>query len=814
MASEAKNLLLPNGYWVIDMQGEETPQLEEYIQDEGEESSRHERQFKVPEVVGILPIRNAVAFPGTVTPLAIGRERSKRLLENTKPNKTLIGLLTQRNPETDEPGFGDLYRVGSIASVLKVIKMPQGTTNVIVHSLVRFEVVEPVTSEPYLKARIRPVEDRGRMTKTLKALMLSVRQTANRVIALSHNVPDEASVLLENIDGPSPLADFLAANLGLSITEKQELLEEFDAGKRLEKISFALAKQLEVLELSHKIQGRVRESIDKNQREYFLQEQLKVIQSELGQEDRRTEELKELRESIKKAKMPEKVEVEALRELDRLAKTPPASPEYSVIRTYLDWVCELPWSVQTTDQLNINKAERMLNRDHYDLIKVKKRILEFMAVRKLNPMGKSPILCFVGPPGVGKTSLGKSIARAMGRKFIRISLGGIRDEADIRGHRRTYIGALPGRILQELRKCGSKNPVFMLDELDKIGADFRGDPASALLEVLDPEQNNSFTDHYLDQPFDLSAVMFIGTANYMEPVPPALKDRMEVIELPGYTEMEKLNIARKYLVPRQFKEHGIGENKLQLGDDALLEITRSHTREAGVRNLERNIAAVCRAVATEIAKGRMRHGNITKKDLAKILGPAEYESELALRSGIPGVATGLAYTPVGGELLFIESASMPGKGKLQLTGQIGDVMKESAEAAFSLVKANAKKLGFEADRFRKFDYHIHVPAGAIPKDGPSAGVAMFTSLVSLLLGKATRPEAAMTGEITLRGLVLPIGGLKEKILAAKQAGIKTVILPARNKKDIPDVPKEARKGIKFAFVKNVDEALRIAIDTR
>jgi ATP-dependent Lon protease len=640
---------------------------------------------------------------------------------------------------------------------------------------------------------------------------MGVRRAAGRVIQLSPNVPEEAAVLLENIENPSALADFLAANLNIKTPEKQELLEELDAGRRLEKVSVALANQLDVLEMSHKIQGKVRESIEKSQREYFLQEQLKAIQSELGREDSQTEELKQIKNNIKKAKMPKKVEDEAFRELDRLSKIPPVSPEYSVIRTYLDWVCELPWSVQTEDRLDIRRAEKTLNEDHYDLKKVKKRILEFLAVRKLNPTGKSPILCFIGPPGVGKTSLGKSIARTLGRKFIRISLGGIRDEADIRGHRRTYIGALPGRILQELRKAVSRNPVFMLDELDKIGIDFRGDPASALLEVLDPEQNNTFTDHYLDQPFDLSKVMFIGTANYTEPIPPALFDRMETIELPGYTEMEKLSIAKKYLVPRQLSENGLSKNRLAIKDDAILSIIRNYTREAGVRNLERNIAAICRNIATQIAKNEKRRATITKNELPKILGPAQFESELALRTGIPGVATALAYTPVGGELLFIESALMPGKGLLQLTGQIGEVMKESAQAAFSVVKANAKKLGIEADRFKKFDYHIHVPAGAIPKDGPSAGVAMFTSLVSLLLGKPTRPDVAMTGEITLRGLVLPIGGLKEKILAAKRAGIKTVILPARNKKDLPDVPPEAKKGLQFKFVKTTSDALKIAL---
>jgi len=804
-------LAVMSNTWLLDLMAEETAGIDPYPYDDDSQSRTRGHKFKLPEVIGILPIRNAVAFPGTITPLAIGRKKSKALIDQTVPNESIIGLLTQRNPDIERPEFDNLYSMGTAASVLKITKLPQGSIHIVVHGIVRFRILEIVASRPYLKARVESLYAKFKMTKKLAALMVSVRQAANRVIALSPNVPEEASVMLENIDNPSSLADFLAANLSLDVTQKQQLLEELDAAKRLERISVILANQLEVLELSHKIQGRVKESIDKSQREYFLQEQLKAIQTELGQKDVRSDELKQVAQNIAKAKMPKKVEAEALRELDRLSKIPPASPEYSVIRTYLDWVCELPWSVQTKDQLDINKAQRILNADHYDLRKVKRRILEFLAVRKLNPAGKSPILCFVGPPGVGKTSLGKSIARAMGREFVRISLGGIRDEADIRGHRRTYIGALPGRILQELRKCGSKNPVFMLDELDKIGSDFRGDPASALLEVLDPEQNSTFTDHYLDQPFNLSSVMFIGTANYTEPVPPALRDRMEVIELPGYTETEKLKIAKKYLIPRQLKEHGLSKQRCTLKDDAILALLRGYTREAGVRNLERHIAAICRAVATSIAKGRRRQATIGRQDLARILGPAQFESELALRTGIPGVATALAYTPVGGELLFIESASMPGKGQLQLTGQIGDVMKESAQAAFSVVKANARKLNIEPSRFSKFDYHIHVPAGAIPKDGPSAGVAMFVSVVSLLLGKPTRPDVAMTGEITLRGLVLPIGGLKEKILAAKQAGIKTVILPARNRKDLPEVPREAKRGLKFRFVRNTSEALKIAL---
>ena len=812
MASNVKNLTPFGNEWLIEVAGPDSNDSTSYLstQDTGLPDANH--VFKLPEALSILPIRNAVVFPGTVIPLAIGRQKSKRLIEDVRPNETLIGLVAQRNPQTDNPDLDDLYQVGTLASVLKVIKMPHGSIHIIVHGIARLKIEKKVSDKPYLKANVKLLEVQSRMTKRVKALIVNVRQAANRVIELSHNVPEEASVLLENIENPSALADFLAANLNLEIPQKQRLLEQLNATKRLEAISVALAKQLEVLELSNKIQGRVRESIEKGQRELFLQEQLKAIQSELGREDRQTEELKQLHKDIKKAKMPKKVEAEALRELDRLSKIHPASPEYSVIRTYLDWICELPWAITTDDRLDINKARRILNTDHYDLRKVKKRILEFLAIRKLNPKGKSPILCFVGPPGVGKTSLGKSIARAMGRKFVRISLGGIRDEADIRGHRRTYIGALPGRVLQELRKCNSKNPVFMLDEMDKIGSDFRGDPASALLEVLDPEQNFSFTDHYLDEPFDLSAVMFIGTANYTEPIPPALHDRMEIITLPGYTANEKLNIAKKYLVPRQLTEHGLNKNNLTIKDDAITAIIRSYTREAGVRNIERNIASICRAVGTDIATGTKRRATIGRKNLATILGPPQFESELAMRTATAGVATALAFTPVGGELLFIESASMPGKGKLLLTGQIGDVMKESAQAAFSVIKAEAKKLNIDAELFGKRDYHIHVPAGAIPKDGPSAGIAMFTSLVSLLTNKPVLPGVAMTGEITLRGLVLPVGGLKEKILAAGQAGIKRVILPYRNRKDIPEIPKEAKKGLKFTFVKNIREVLKNAFD--
>lgn len=779
-----------------------------------QENGKSETEFRLPDEIGILPIRSAVAYPGTVMPLAIGRERSKRLISDIEPQETLFGLVAQKNPDVEDPVAADLYTVGTVASVLKVIKMPHGSVNVIVHGQARFKIKKFTATEPYLKAKVELVRTATRYTKKLQALVVGVRNTASRVISLSPNVPEEASMLLENIQDPSALADFLAATLNIPIDEKQLLLEETNAHKRLEKISVALANQLEVLELSHKIQGQVRDSIDKSQREYFLQEELKVIQAELGQDDRRTEEIKELHAKLKAAKMPKAVEAEALRELDRLGKIHPSSPDYSVIRTYLDWMCELPWAKRTADMLEIARARRILNRDHYGLEKVKRRILEFLAVRKLNPHGKSPILCFSGPPGVGKTSLGRSIARAMGRKFVRISLGGIRDEADIRGHRRTYIGALPGRILQELRKCGSANPVFMLDEMDKIGQDFRGDPASALLEVLDPEQNNSFTDHYLDQPFDLSNVMFIGTANYTEPIPPALMDRMEVLKLPGYTQKEKQQIATKYLIGRQLKENGLEKTQLEIRDAALTELINGYTSEAGVRNLERAIGSICRYVATQIAEKKRRKAVIGPKDLPAILGPHKYESELAMRTATPGVVTGLAYTPVGGEILFVESAMMPGKGLLVLTGQIGEVMKESAQAAFSIVKANAKTLEIKPEIFAKHDFHVHVPAGAIPKDGPSAGVAMFASLVSLLTNRSARPDVAMTGEITLKGLVLPIGGLKEKILAAKQAGIKTVILPQRNEKDLVDVPREAKTGIKFTFVSKADEALKTILEKR
>jgi len=771
-------------------------------------------QLEIPTELAILPIRNGVAFPGTVMPLTIGREKSKRLLDDILPEVKIVGVFAQKDAQIEEPSFEDLYSVGCACVILKLLKMPDSNISIVVHGLTRVVIKQPLSTEPYHRAQVQVLEDRAVPSKDLEALTLSVRQTARRIITLSPSVPEEAALVLDNITEPGALADFLAANITAKLSDKQELLETADVKERLSKLTKLMGQQAEVLELSNQIQTKVRESIDKNQREYFLHEQLKAIQKELGEADQRTTEVAELQEKIAKAKMPEAVEKEALREVERLSKIPQQSPEYSVARTYVDWLCELPWSISTSDNLDIRRAAKQLDNDHYDLEKVKKRILEFLAVRKLKPSGRSPILCFVGPPGVGKTSLGKSIAAALGRKFIRISLGGIRDEADIRGHRRTYIGALPGRIIQEIRKAQSRNPVFMLDEVDKIGQDFRGDPASALLEVLDPEQNYSFTDHYLDVPFDLSKVMFIATANYMEPVPPALKDRMEVIELPGYTEVEKLHIARRFLLPRQLDEHGLSDGQLKLSEKALVSLIQSYTREAGVRNLEREIAGICRAVAAKIAKGRKKPKEINEKSLPSYLGPVKYEPELALRTSIPGVATALAYTPTGGEIMFVEATYMPGKGQIIITGQLGNVMQESVKAAHSLLRSQTKKLGIKDNVLSESDIHVHVPAGAVPKDGPSAGLAIYVALVSLITDKPVNPNIAMTGEITLRGLVLPIGGIKEKVLAAHRAGIKCIILPARNRKDLVDIPKEVRTQMKFRFVSQTSQGLSLALKSQ
>ena len=805
---------------------------------------------QVPEILPLLPVRGSVGFPGSVMPLTIGRPRSRQLLDEALTAEKIIGVITQRNESVEDPAPTDLYPVGTASLVLKMIRNADGNLNILTHGLVRFRVLEILGTEPYLRAKVEILPDKTpASTPDFELLVKSVRQAAERMIQLSPNVPDEATGVINSIDQPGMLADFLASNLSGDFQEKQSLLEEIDVTKRLERVREKLASRIEILELQEKIQDQVRSSIDKSQRNFFLQEQMKAIQKELGLDQGPEADVAELKKRLDEAKLPEAVKKETDRELGRLSAIPQASPEYGVIRTFLETVAELPWSKATVDDLDIRKARRILDRDHYDLEKIKQRIIEFLAVRRLNPDGRGPILCFVGPPGVGKTSLGKSIAASLGRKFVRVSLGGVRDEADIRGHRRTYVGALPGRIVQELRKAGSNNPVMMLDEIDKLGADFRGDPSAALLEVLDPEQNNSFTDHYLGVPFDLSRVIFICTANVMDPVPAALRDRMEVIEVPGYTQNDKLSIAKKYLLPRQLKEHGVTAKQVKLPTQTIEAIIDDYTREAGVRNLDRTLAAVIRGTAAKIVEERLKHedtktrrntknpkdgngqvaapignrqsaiGNglvgdslitVQPADLAGLLGPQRFESELAQRTATPGVVTGLAYTPVGGEILFIEATQMPGKGNLQLTGQIGDVMKESVQAAYSLLKHNAVPLGIEPEVFAKTDVHVHVPAGAIPKDGPSAGIAMYTALASLFLNKPVRPDLAMTGEITLRGLVLPIGGVKEKTIAAQRAGIKTVILPKRNEKNLVEIREEVRKQLKFEFADTVEEVLAIA----
>ncbi|MCC7349371.1 MAG: endopeptidase La [Phycisphaerales bacterium] len=770
------------------------------------------QQLSIPHLLPILPIRNIVVFPGTVMPLNVGRQKSKNLLDEVMPGDKLIGVITQRNAETEDPQQADLHAVGVAATILKLFKLPDGNQSIIVHGLARFRLVSLEQTTPFAVGRIEILEDQLTGGPELDALVASVRQQANRVIELSPNTPDEAAQVLNSITQPSALADFLAANLQAETAEKVSMLEELDVEKRLRMIASRMATQLDVLELQNKIQSQVKENIDKSQRRYYLQEQLKAIRKELGEGDALGGgEVETLRERLVAAKLPENVMKEANRELSRLESIPSASPEYGVIRTYLQILSELPWSITTDDKLDLVEARKILDRDHFDLDKVKKRIIEYLAVRKLKPDGQGAILCFVGPPGVGKTSLGKSIAESMGRRFIRVALGGVRDEADIRGHRRTYIGSMPGRIIAELRKAGTRNPVMMLDEVDKLGADFRGDPASALLEVLDPAQNHTFTDHYLDVPFDLSKVLFIATGNTMDTVPGPLRDRMEVIEIPGYTESDKLDIAKRYLVPRQLEANGLTGKQVKFQDAALRWIIESYTREAGVRNLERNIGSVARGIAAEVVGGKTDKSIVSRETVTQTLGPVKFEPELASRTSVPGVATGMAYTPYGGEILFIEASRMPGKGLITLTGQIGDVMRESATAAFSLVRSRAKAMGIDPQLLSESDIHIHVPAGAIPKDGPSAGVAMFTALASLLLNKPVRHDLAMTGEITLRGLVLPIGGLKEKTLAAKRAGIKQVIVPKRNEKDLTEIPAEVKNSLEFHFVENTDQVLQIAL---
>ena len=772
-----------------------------------------QEELVIPEELPVLPLLDTVIYPQMVTALGVSTERELKLLDYVLTGNRLLALALQKNPKEKEAGPEDLYGYATAAVVLQMLKMPDNSARMLVQGMTRLKLTQFVREEPYLVARVEPLEDIVEEDKEMEALTRSLSDQFIKMISMSASLPDELKIAVMNIEHPGRLADMIASHLSISVHEKEEILEAVKVKERLKKVNTLISKEMEVLELAKKIQGQVKSELDKGQKEYYLRQQLKAIQDELGETDERTVEVQELKQKITQAKMPPEVLKEAERELSRLQKMPPQAAEYTVSRTYLDWLVSLPWSVTTTDNLDINQAQKVLDEDHYDLKRVKDRILEYLAVRKLKPDMKGPILCFVGPPGTGKTSLGKSIARSLGRKFIRISLGGIRDEAEIRGHRRTYIGALPGRIIQSIRKAESNNPVFMLDEIDKLGMDFRGDPSSALLEVLDPEQNFSFSDHYLEVPFDLTRVMFITTANYLEPVPPALKDRMEVLELPGYTEEEKLSIAKEFLIPKQTKEHGLKPENISFEEAAIKSIISNYTREAGLRNLERAIATVCRKVAKEIAAEKTQSMVIKEETLGDLLGPIAFFKEIAERTAEPGVATGLAWTPAGGDILFIESTYMPGTGKLTLTGQLGEVMKESAEAAMSYVRSRSKALNVPLQDFTKYDFHIHVPAGAIPKDGPSAGVTIAMSLLSLLTGKSVRPEVAMTGEITLRGRVLPVGGIKEKVLAAKRAGIATLILPKRNEKDLVEVPDEVKARMEFRFVEKVDEMLPTVFGT-
>ena len=772
----------------------------------------------VPEQVPILPLRDTVLFPQSALPLGAGRESSVQLLEDVVRGNRLIGVFTQRDPATEDPQEADLHRVGTLATVHKVLKQPDGTVRLVVQGLHRIRITEMMQVRPYLTARIVQVPELSPPAGDLETEALA-RNAANlfrQVVELSPMLPDELATVAQNVTQPDRLGDLIAATLPVLTTQvKQELLETPNVKARLARLVSVLTKEAEVLALGSKIQSQVESEVGRSQREYYLREQMKAIQKELGQTDDRAQELDELRTKIEAAGMTEEAQKEALRELDRLSKMPPAAAEYTVARTYLDWLVALPWSKQTTDNLDINEARRVLDEDHSGLEKVKERILEYLAVKSMRPAGKDPILCFVGPPGVGKTSLGRSIARALGRKFHRVSLGGMRDEAEIRGHRRTYIGALPGQIIQGLRRAESKNAVLMLDEVDKLGMDFRGDPASALLEVLDPEQNVAFRDHYIDVAFDLSKVLFITTANVLDTVPAPLRDRMEIIEIAGYTEEEKVRIARSHLVPKQVTDHGMVEGEhLQWTDAALRLLVRGYTREAGLRNLERTIAAVTRKIAKRRVEGATDRVEVTEALVGELLGVPKYmHEELEERTSIPGVAIGMSWTPTGGEILFIEATRMKGSKTLTLTGQLGDVMKESAQAALSWVRSHVSELGIRSDYWETSDLHVHVPAGAIPKDGPSAGVTLVTALVSLMTLRPVRSDLSMTGEVTLSGRVLPVGGIKEKVLGARRAGIKTVILPKRNEKNlIEDVPSQVREGMTFHLVDTVDQVLNLALE--
>jgi ATP-dependent Lon protease len=767
---------------------------------------------KLPaDAVVIVPVRNTLLFPSVVMPLSVGRPRSVAAVQYAVRAQAPIGVLLQRDPEKADPGPADLYEIGTIGMILRYVTAQDGSHHLICRGEQRFRVVEFLEEQPFLAARIERIAEPETTGAEVEARFMQLKERALEALQLIPNAPDELKDTVRSVESPSMLADLVASFLDLKIEEKQQVLATIDPKARLDRVLWFLAYRLEVLRLSHDIGQRTRESIEGRQREHLLREQLRTIQKELGDEEDESTEATRLAEAIAKAKMPEDVEKHARKELARLKRMSDASGESSMLRTYLEWLTELPWSVESGKTIDIAEARKVLEADHYGLEKIKRRILEYLAVRKLNPTGKAPILCFVGPPGVGKTSLGQSIARAMGREFVRVSLGGIHDEAEIRGHRRTYIGALPGNIIQAIRKAGTRDCVMMLDEIDKLGRGIQGDPSSALLEVLDPAQNSTFRDNYLGVAFDLSKVVFIATANMLDTVPGPLLDRMEVMQLSGYTISEKLQIAERYLVPRQRDANGLTAEQCAITEDALRTIIKDYTREAGVRNLEREIGSVLRNVAVRVAEGSVERAIIDSVDVARILGPRRFEAEQALRTSVPGVATGLAWTPVGGDILFIEATRTPGNGKLILTGQLGDVMKESAQAALSLVKSKCRELGVDAKLFETSDIHVHVPAGAVPKDGPSAGVAMFTALASLLTGRPVRSDLAMTGEISLRGLVLPVGGIKEKVLAAMLAGVKTVMLPARNRKDWDDIPEEARQALEFVWLENVDQALSTAL---
>ena len=776
------------------------------IPDPGPENER----IDIPDELGILPVRNTVLFPGTTVPLVVGREKSVRLVDAIWGKENVIGLLAQHDESKDDPSPEEMYLTGTVAKILKITKFAERNIQVIVHGVSRFKIERFLQTEPFVKARILSLAETSDSSAEEEALARQIREMASQLIEVREDLPLELKILLTTIDGPGRLADLVAFGLNVSVEEKQDVLETLQIQDRLRKVAKLLSKELEVARLERKIKEKVTSEMGKNQREYFLREQMKAIRSELGEDDG-SRETDELRTKVEESGMPDEVRKEADRELSRLTGMPNHAAEYSVIRTYLGWLTDLPWKETTKDNLDLAAVRAILDEDHYDLEKVKDRILEYLAVRKLkDKLGeemRGPILCFVGPPGTGKTSLGKSIARAMGRKFVRVSLGGVRDEAEIRGHRRTYIGALPGSIIQGMKKAGTMNPLFMLDEIDKLGLDFRGDPASALLEVLDPEQNGAFVDHYLDVPYDLSKCMFITTANILDPIPPALKDRMEVLELPGYTTEEKLQISKEYLLPKQLKEHGITDEQLVVSDEVLLKIQSDYTREAGLRNLEREIAAVCRKAARNIVEEETTKVEMGIDSLHEVLGPPKFFLDMAERADHPGVAIGLAWTPSGGDILFIESTAMRGGKGLKLTGRLGDVMRESAEAALSYIRTRASQFGIADNFFTRHEVHIHIPSGAIPKDGPSAGVTLAMSLLSLFSGKTVCPDVALTGEISLRGKVLPVGGIKEKVLAAKRAGIKKILLPKRNENDLIEVKETAKEGLEFVFLDDVDDAL-------